>query len=265
MQRSFLRAFAGQFYRSITNPIWPPQRISPLRGLVSLPIVFDLVSLFMQSSDHKRTLGITDKYAEENSYHKEVQDYNAGVTLKKVFTSTRRFDYLYEVLSIPPRDLSSERLLIVGPRNRVELLGAWCHGFKWSNIDAIDLYSTHEKIHVMNMEAMSWPDGTFNAVSMAYTLAYANDTGRAIIEVARVLKSGGRFVFTVSYLVEASRWRGSAIDGKQISDWLHSAGFEIEVHQAADKITSTGAGQTTHIFMARKLPFEGDRLDSFKL
>ena len=265
MQQTFFRSFAGQLYRSVMHPTQRRMPVSPWRALVGLPVVFDLVSLVMQTADHRRTLRIKDTYAVDDAHHRMVQNYNAEVTLNKVFTSTRRFDIYYKLLALPPRDLAIEKLLIVGPRNRPELLSAWCHGFRWRNIDAIDLFSANPKIRIMNMEAMTWPDESFHAVSMSNTLSYAEDTQRVVNEVARVLKPGGRFAFSVSYVPKAERWKEEVVGGDLIADFLHSAGFEIEIHQATDKINSVGERQTSHAFMARKLPPGEKRLDPFKL
>jgi len=265
MQRSFIRAFIVQLCRALFSPAPRNTPVQPLRSFVALPVVFDLVSLAMQAIDYRRTQRIVKSYGVDDPHHRAVQDYNAGVTVAKTFTSTRRMDVLYKLLAFPPRALSAERILIVGPRNRHELIAAWVHGFAWRNIDAIDLFSTHPKIRVMNMEAMTWPGETFDAVTMAYTLSYAEDTGKAIGEVARVLRSGGRFAFSVSYVPDGKRWKESTVTAGEIAHMLHGSGFEIEFHQAGGKITSDGFRQASHLFVARKIPPDEQRLDPFRL
>jgi SAM-dependent methyltransferase len=265
MKRSFLRSFAGHFYRSVVSPAPRGTPVRPWRALVGLPVVYDLVSLFMQTADHRRTMRIKSTYAVDDAHHRAVQDYNAEVTIKKNFTSTRRFDVYYKLLALPPRDMSNEKVLIVGPRSRPELLSAWCHGYKWQNIHAIDLFSANPKIRVMNMEAMTWPNESFDAVTMSATLSYADSTQTAINEVGRVLKPGGRFSFSVSYVPGAQRWKESVIGSDKIAEFLHAAQFEIEIHQAVDKTNSDGMRQTTHAFMARKIPAGEARVDPFKL
>lgn len=56
--------------------------------------------------------------------------------------------------------------------------------------------------------AQTWPDASFDAVSMVNTLSYADDTTKALSEVARVLRAGGRFSFSVSY-VPNQTWKKS--------------------------------------------------------
>jgi SAM-dependent methyltransferase len=265
MERTLPRAFAGKLARSVVRPARRDVPVQPLRAFVGLPVVFDLVSLGMQVIDLQRSRRIKSAYAVENAHHRAAHDYNAGVTLGKGFTSTRRMEVYYKLMALPPRDLRQERLLIVGPRDRHELLAAWVHGFAWKNIDAIDLYSTHPKIRVMNMEAMDWLDAQFDAVAMANTLSYSEDTTKTIAEVARVLGPGGRFAFSATYDPEGSPWKGDSVNGSTIAELLRSHGLEIQMHLANDKINSRGRRQTSHAFLARKLVSGESRLDPFSL
>ena len=64
--------------------------------------------------------------------------------MTKFITTTRRFELLYQLLQIhSPSNIQDMQLLIIGPRNIAELLNAWTYGFKWKNINAIDLFSTN--------------------------------------------------------------------------------------------------------------------------
>ena len=154
---SMSQSILGFLLRAV---LWPERRnppVRPLRAFVGLPRMFDLASWVLQVADGRRQQTIDKSYAVDDQYHRSVQDYNAGRTIEKTITTTRRAERLYRMLSLARPDIENDRLLIVGPRNRQELVLAWVHGFRWPNIEAIDLYSVNPKIRVMNMEAMSWP------------------------------------------------------------------------------------------------------------
>lgn len=240
------------FYYSVFRPAVRRPAFTPLRDILRWPVVFDLVSLFFQIRDLRRTAHIRDKHAVDDPHHRKVQDYNARVTITKRITTTRRAEEYYGVLVQPLRNMSAERLLIVGPRNIHELLIAWLYGFSWDNIEAIDLYSTNPKIQVMNMEETGFPDGRFDAISMANTLSYAADTGRTIREMARILKPGGRFAFSASYDPGSVDYPGDRIPGGEVAKMLKDAGFELYYHVATDKVNSLGRRQTSHTFGGRK-------------
>jgi SAM-dependent methyltransferase len=243
---------AKHVYRAIGLPAGAPHTISLLRYVLLQPRVFDLLSLFMQARDEKRLVVIEKNYASEDSYVRRVHDYNAGKTLQKVITSTRRAELLYKVIVLPPRDLNAEQLLIIGPRNIQELLIAWLYGFRWKNIQGIDLYSTNPKIHTLNMESMTFADATFDAVVMSNTLAYAADTYKCLAEIHRVLKPGGRLVFGATYDPRDPKWAGSIVSGEQMLDMLRRLDFTLYYYVPTDKINASQRLQTSHLFGCRK-------------
>lgn len=211
------------------------------------PGIFDLVSCVMQLRDLHR-LAVIREETLADPFCARVHDNNAGVTERKVITTTGRA----EVLSLPPRDLTREQLLIVGPRNVHELLIAWLYGYRWGNIHATDLYSTNPKIAVMNMERMSFPNEFFDAVVMSNTLAYAKHTFQFVSEVARVLKPGGRFAFGATYYPESEQWPGNRISGAEIWQMLKRLSLNVAVYHAVDKVNSLGGLQTAHVFGVQK-------------
>jgi len=253
--------------RVVQAALRPERRVRQLptyRYIFQLPVVFDLTSTILQIRDLRRVGRISrPTSAAASEHHREVQAYNAGVTQRKLITRTRRAELFYEILSLPPRDLSAEKLLIVGPRNIQELFIAWTRGFNWNNMTGIDLYSTNPKILEMNMEAMTFPDATFDAVAMANTLSYANDTKRAISEVARVLKPGGRFSFSATY-DPGSSWKEDKVSAQEIRDFLGEAGMSIYYYESFDKVNSSGRTQSSHSFGARKRG-AAQRLDGLTL
>lgn len=255
----------GHFYRAFAHPAPPDAPLHPIRQFLRNRILFDLVAIVMQARDLARVQRIAGEYKVDDDYHRTVHDYNAKVTRTKQITTTRRAEEIYQILALPPRDASHERLLIVGPRNVQELYMAWLYGYRWSNIDAIDLYSTNPKIIPMNMEAMEFPDASYDAVTMSATLAYAEDTARAIGEVARILRPGGRFVFGGTYDPTSTRWNGDKVPARGIKAALDAHGLQVYFHIARDKINARGNRQTTHRFGVRKPPTGEDILDPLPL
>ncbi len=241
--------------RSLFAAMRHPAEASPRPGLVRRlllePRIFDLVSCLVQLRDLPALARICDT-TPRDAFYAKVADYNAGVTQQKVITTTRRAEIYYQILSLPPRDPSAETLLIVGPRNVHELIIAWLYGYRWKDIHAIDLYSTNPKIHVMNMEAMTFPDDTFDAVVMSNTLAYSRDTFRCLSEVARVLKPSGRFVFGATYFPQSKDWPGNLVSGNDVRHMLKKLSLSIVFYSAFDKVNTLGGLQTAHIFGTQK-------------
>src|SRR5262249_40352896 len=155
------RFLAMTAWRSLVTALRHPATASVVprlgRRVLLEPRIFDVVSCFLQLRDARAAAKIREDRPRDAFYAKVI-DYNAGVTERKVVTTTRRAEIYYQTLALPPRDTSAETLLIVGPRNVHELLIAWLYGYRWKNIQAIDLYSTDAKIRVMNMEAMTFQD-----------------------------------------------------------------------------------------------------------
>lgn len=111
----------------------------------------------------------------------------------------RRTEKFYKVLSLPPRDLKKESLLIIGGKDVGELLMAWCYGFSWKNIKGIDLFSLHPKIEIMNMEEMTFAPNTFDNITLCHTYGYQADKELCIKEISRVIKHKGHFIFNSQY------------------------------------------------------------------
>lgn len=260
-----LKTVIGGLVRAIIRPERRDVPVMPLRSFVRLPGVFDVTSLVLQVRDLGRLGKIQEKDANSGAYHQQVHDYNAGVTASKVLTTTRRIEPYYEMLSFAFKDNAAKQLLIVGPRNIHELLVAWTRGFRWPNISAIDLYSTNPKIRVMNMEAMTFKDASFDAVSMANTLTYAVETKVALSEVSRVLRPGGFFSFGLTYDPGGSRWKEDSLGAEALAKMLRDLDFEVCIHHPWEKQNAQGRRQTLHEFLVRKADPTKPRLDPFRL
>lgn len=242
------RRILGALYRSVITPaaMLVPREFA--REVLLQPRIFDLISLLLQLRDYRSLMRIDQLDLSEDAYHKEVHSYNAGVTQQKLITTTRRAELVYRVIAMPPRKLGGEELLIIGPRNVHELFIAWLYGFTWSRIRGIDLYSTNPKIVRMDMENMTFQEGTFDAVVMSNTLAYASDTFKCLSGIYRVLRPGGRLVFGATYDPGDTRWAGSGIGGSEMLSMLRKLGFELYYYHPTDKINSLNRQQTSHLF-----------------
>ena len=232
--------------QSLRSPQPIPGDRGFLRTIVSRPIIFDLVSTVMQLRDLSRLKKIEKKPEYVDRHYDHVHEYNAGVTTKKIVTRTRRAERLIPILGFPPRDLSQERILLIGPRNVHEILQAWLTGYRWKNIDAIDLYATTPKIQVMNMESMTFPDFTFDAIFASATLSYAKDVQQCVREYMRVLKIGGRAAFTHTHILVDTEFHGNAVTGEDVIAAIGQARGEIYYHNVIDKKSSLGDPARIH-------------------
>lgn len=224
--------------QSLRRPQAIPGDRGLLRTIVSRPIIFDFVSTVMQLRDLPRLKKIEKKTDYVDQHYDHVHEYNAGVTIAKIVTRTRRAERLIPVMGFPPRDLSQERVLLVGPRNVHEILQVWLIGYRWKNINAIDLYATTPKIQIMNMESMTFPDHSFDAIFSFATLSYAKDVKQGVREFLRVLKVGGRAAFSHTHILAKTEFHGNAIPGEEVLAAISEAGGGIYYHNVHEKKTS---------------------------
>jgi hypothetical protein len=234
--------------QSLRRPQSVPGDRGWLRTLAARPVVFDLVSTAMQLRDLSRLKTIEDRPQYSDSHYDCAHQYNAGVTSAKIITRTRRAERLIPLLGFPPRDLARESFLSIGPRNVHEMLQAWLVGFRWKNISAIDLYSSNRKIQIMNMEEMSFADGTFDCLFSYATLSYAKDVLNCVGEFMRVLKVGGRAAFAHSHVIGATDFHGNAVTGEDVAEAIVARGGEIYYHNVHEKTISTGLPSRIHEF-----------------
>jgi SAM-dependent methyltransferase len=178
--------------------------------------------------------------------HPEKADTCPSLT-RRLLLKPRVFDLVSCLIQL--RDLGAVGRIRASLRNVHELLIAWLHGCRRKNIEAIDLYSTNPKIRVMNMEAMTFADDTFDAVVMANTLSYSQDTFRCLSEVARVLKPSGRFAFGATYFPQSRDWPGNRVSGNDIRQMLKKLSLAV----VFDKTNSLGGLQTAHIVGTQKI------------
>lgn len=245
----------------IKNPSKNDFPINVFRTFFRMQRVFDFFSLFIQLLDLKRVKKLSIFY-KEDKYYDKVKQYNGTKTKDKLITTTRRAEELYQIIStLSGPYIPTSKLLIVGPRNVQELFLAWTFGFKWKNIAGIDLYSTNKKIKVMDMSNMNFAEETFDYVSMANTLTYAKDVNKVLIEVARVLKPGGMFVFGLTYSPEDKEWHSNHLKGGQIKVMLSKSYLNIISCISSDKVNAINLRQTKTIIVCRKNKSKNEFLD----
>jgi SAM-dependent methyltransferase len=253
--RKVATAFLVHAFNAVFRPAVAPRPARGfLRALVAQPRVFDLVSLAIQVRWLGGVRAVETQSREEDKHLAAVHAYNAGVTTNKIFTSTRRAEPVYAIAGMPMRMLADDKLLIVGPRNVQEFLIAWIHGFSWPNIDAIDLYSTHPKIQVMDMHRIAFPDASYDVVTMVNTLGYASDIPQVLAHVFRILKPGGRFCFTHAYAPENPLFEGDLTTGQAIMDACSALGFRLYFHHSHQRMNSRHRMQTSHFIGFEKPP-----------
>lgn len=243
--------------RTLASFVVRPGTPEPDQGLwrhvLLRPRIFSTISFFAQLLDVRRTRQIADTYAVDDEHHRRVQDYNAGVTLKKNFSRTRRTESLLRVCLLPSHDVRDDNLLLIGPRTIAELVLAWLHGYRWCNLTGIDLYSTNSKIKIMNMEDMTFPDETFDAVLMAHTFSYAENPESCLRECARILKPGGRLVFNHTYSPLDNAFPGNHVRGVDVCSMMRKLPLRLYYYDARDKTNSLGHVQSTHLFGLMKI------------
>ena len=239
-------------FKSIFRPTSKPGGFSPLKDVLKWPIIFDLVSLFLQFINLKRVGDLTQRNSNSSNYFDSVYKYNLSVTQTKIITTTRRTEMYYNLSTQPFKNTTNEKLLIVGPRNVQELFVAWIYGYSWKNISGIDLYSAHPKIKVMNMQGTDFDDNSFDVIVMANTLAYSQDTQATLSEMGRILNPGGRFIFGTTYDPKSTEWPGDLITGNEIIDMLKLARLNIYHYESAYKTNSHGREQASHTFCVQK-------------
>lgn len=174
----------GSSYNPIIVPLWRNFLLQPLPFFLWFRLRWHWYRL------RKKPMQILDQSSNrEGHIEKNVIPYN----LRKIRGYDRlRTERLINVLrSVHGLILSQARVLIIGPRNEMELLLFRLYGFRFQNITAIDLFSYSPHIKVMDMHNLQFLDNNFDVIYSAYTLRYSDKLGLACREITRCVRDGG--------------------------------------------------------------------------
>ena len=220
-----------------------------LRKIANSPRLFKIIARYLMykwpHNEEKQKITLDFK---GNRHLRYVHKYTVKQDTIQVTTgSGRRAERYYQILSLPPRNLSQENILVIGGKNVVELFIAWLYGFKWENIYAIDLFSLHPKIQIMDMEDIKYENNFFDNVTMANVYGYQLDPEKCITEISRVLKPGGFFVFNSSFVPD-SDLPVYKLKVNQLLEIFKRNNFEVIYHTHETK-----GSNVSHIWSLRKI------------
>jgi SAM-dependent methyltransferase len=110
-----------------------------------------------------------------------------------------RTDTLIRPLSVIESVDPNSRLLIIGPRNEHDLFSAIGHGFHRDRVRGLDLISYSPMIDLGDMHDTPYPDDSFDAVVVGWTLSYSREPRRFAEEMMRIVRDGGLIAIGVEY------------------------------------------------------------------
>ena len=125
---------------------------------------------------------------------------------------------LFRPLSVIETLPSHPKVLVIGPRNEYDLFLMLTCGFEWDNIEGLDLISYSNKIRLGDMHAMPYPDNSWDAVVIGWTLSYSHQPQQAAREIVRVTKNGGLVAVGVTYST-LNEQESIQRFGRSIQDW----------------------------------------------
>lgn len=121
------------------------------------------------------------------------------------FTSKRLNNYphdhnifnLLKHLDSNLENLNTKKILSLGPRNIKELYLIYLAGFKWKNIQGMDIISKNNKIKIGDFsKKFPFENGIFDIVICSHSLSKSNDQLMSAKEIKRILKPNGIFAIT---------------------------------------------------------------------
>lgn len=95
------------------------------------------------------------------------------------------------------------------------------------SVKAIDLYSQHPDIQVMDMHDMTFPNNSFDVIFSSHSLEHSYDSAKVISELARVCRPGGLIAVEIPVNFEPSA--ADLVDFGGLED-LHTA-FDAYIKQ----------------------------------
>jgi len=254
----FRRKYFLFFIKCFTDPIPSPSFSSIRSAILTKPVIFDLVTLYLQYKDGVRTQQLTVPIDDTSDKAKAIR-HNLIQIQEKLVTRSRRVEPALQIAVMPYRNtIKDEKVLCIGCRNILEIHQATLFGFSWKNITGLDLFSVNPKIKEGAMENIPFEDESFDLVTNINTLAYSGDPMKALDECVRVLKPGGRFVlthpfnlndpsFTSPYSKDKLLDLACTIGIKEYTRKLIQKGLRMYYTHSHDKVNSIGTIQTAHV------------------
>lgn len=117
----------------------------------------------------------------------------------KTFSGKKTAELGYPLKSIDFLDYDNDKVLSVGPRNEGELYFIRSLGFKWKNIEGLDLISYSDRIKLGDIHDSDYPDNKFNIIICGWVLAYSNNFKKILNEILRISKNGALISIGFTY------------------------------------------------------------------
>tara|TARA_B100000242_G_C42986784_1_gene458025 strand:+ start:413 stop:1144 length:732 start_codon:yes stop_codon:yes gene_type:complete len=134
-------------------------------------------------------------------------DHNYKNMLHSIFKHDRLHRLLRPMMAIDKvlGNKTRMKVLSIGPRSEAELFLINGYGFKWKNIDAIDLFSYSPKINVGDMHKIPFNDNSYDIIINGWCLGYSSNQKKALSEMLRVVKNEGIIAIGQGHIVKNER------------------------------------------------------------
>ena len=121
------------------------------------------------------------------------------------FSGNKAEALVYPLKAIDYIDYRNFKVLSIGPRVESELMTIRSLGFKWKNIEAIDLHSYSNLVKLGDMHQLEFADNSFDFIISGWTLRYSNNVNKALSEILRVIKPGGLISIGFTYVKDREK------------------------------------------------------------
>ena len=119
--------------------------------------------------------------------------------LKSLGQCNTRIDLLVKPLSVLETLNKDSKILIVGPRDEHDIFTLIGHGFCKEQIRGLDLMSYSPLIDLGDMHGTQYPDGTWDAIIIGWTLSYSSTPRKFAQEMTRIARNGAVIAIAVEY------------------------------------------------------------------
>lgn len=199
---------------------------SLFRLFLRKPIPYKIICKVAQISSRKYIENPKTYSTNDDSLVKTIDYTLTQNKQNKVYGSSRRMQTYYHLSEVfQTKPLSECNILIVGPKFIVELILAWTYGFKWKNIDAIDLIQCHPKIKLANVDDFS-SRRKYDVIVMSNVFGYNNNPDGCLASLSSALKEDGLLVYNSAFMRDHAN-----IDGIAKSSMLTSSELKNKMCQ----------------------------------